>query len=63
MKFKILKVTQFSMEYDTNYGIDKQTGWTCTVNGVSPWNEYQFVSFWKALLNGLKTIFFNEWDQ
>lgn len=63
MKLRILKVTQFSLQYRTNYGIDKRTGWCCVVNGHSPlWHKDQFTSFWKALFNGLKTIFLNDWE-
>lgn len=46
-----MAIDQFSLTYDTNYGIDHRTGWSVCLNGsyqaqVEPW---LVVAIWKAL--------------
>ena len=56
----MIKVRQLSIKYDTDYGIDKRSGWTSTINGHT---QTQFVSLWESLFELITTILFDTWDE
>jgi len=58
-----LGINRFSLEYDTDYGIDKQKGWTTVWGGsvVTEFNRTPFTAIYKLIVRAFHTRGGREW--